>query len=217
MEPEVLIDYCGLAHGIHRVAAAGARKRMHGSEWRVQNGVDGRATRMGVAREAVAWAASVALYAAAVAAVFQRFVARSDALSCVDPHETEYLIVLFSGAIGALGLGGRPERWSAAAARALLPSASDRRRTVAIRATAALAILLGMPAALLWSVPSLNLFLDGHRPVLAEADVLLYGMGVLAQASWRVLLGRRGWIGLLAVPASALMIMASTLTSQGWC
>lgn len=168
-------------------------------------------------RSAAAWIVSGMLFAAAVASPFAGLVARSDASGCVDPHAMEYLLMVFGGAVGGLGLRDRPQRAAAGIARALLPDSTDRRRAAAARGGAILAILFGMAAPILWTVPSLNQFLDAHRPIRVEVDVLLYGMGILMQSSWRVVLGNRGWIGLIATTAAALMVISGTLTSQGWC
>ncbi|WP_430626247.1 hypothetical protein [Sulfobacillus thermotolerans] len=60
-------------------------------------------------------------------------------------------------------------------------------------------------------------FIDTHIPLLVEADLLLYLMGVIAGSSWYIILDRQSWLGLLVTPAMALMIIGSVLAGHGWC
>jgi hypothetical protein len=52
---------------------------------------------------------------------------------------------------------------------------------------------------------------------MVEADLVLYGMGVLSGTGWYWLLDRQAWIGAVANGAMALMVIGSVLTTHSWC
>ena len=99
----------------------------------------------------------------------------------------------------------------------LLPDAGDGGRLAVLRGAAAVALLVTLGATLLWVRPGLDRFLDLHRPLLIEADLLLYAMGIVDGAAWHALLDRDAWLGLLLVPAMALMVLSGGVVGRGWC
>jgi hypothetical protein len=160
---------------------------------------------------------SLAVYAAAVSGRWQRVATQADRLGCVDPHAVAYQAIVLAGLVAGLALGPTLGSWAGSAAAALLPDASEQRRAGFVQAAAWILILVGMAGSLLGIDPSLNLFLDVHRAALVEADLLLYGMGLLSGAGWRSLLGSGGWLGLLLTPAMALMMIGGGIVGSGWC
>lgn len=162
-------------------------------------------------------AVSVCLYAAAVAVTVRRAEWRADLRGCVELHAAVYQVLLAAGLALGLAAGTAVAPWTAAAARSLLPGAADGRRTAFVRAAALVVIALCLAANALWTNPAVNLFIDGHRAVLVETDVLLYGMGAAAGAAWFLLLDRYGWLGALLMPAMAFMLVGAAFTGSGWC
>jgi hypothetical protein len=160
---------------------------------------------------------SLLAYAAAVSGRWQAVAARGDRLGCVEAHVVAYQAIVLAGLLAGLALGPALGRWAAAAAGALLPAASARRRAVFVQGAAWTLILVGMAGSLLGVDPAVNVFLDVHRAALVEADLLLYGMGLLSGAAWRALLGPGGWLGLLLTPAAALMMIGGGIVGSGWC
>ncbi len=156
-------------------------------------------------------------YAAAVSYHIQHLSYLADRHGCVDNHTLQYTAILVAGLLGGLALGPWVLRWSSSAIKALMPDASDEMRMRRIKAVSVALILLGMAVDFLWIIPSLNVFIDTHVPLLVEVDLLLYLMGVIAGASWYIILDRQAWLGLLVTPAMALMIIGSVLAGHGWC
>ena len=162
-------------------------------------------------------AASVAAYAAAVSGVVQRGNLAADLRGCIELHAVVYQVLLLAGTAAGLAAGPMAVWWARAAARSLLPNGTEGRRTAWVRGAALAVIGLGLAANALWTSPSVNLFVDTHRPILVEADLLLYGMGALAGAAWYALLDEQGWIGALASPAMAFTLVSAGFTGAGWC
>ncbi len=160
---------------------------------------------------------SVAVYAAAVMRGVQRAQHLADLRGCVELHAALYQVILLAGL--ALGLAAGPvlAPWATAAARALMPEASPARRTGWVRRVAVVALVLSTASSVLWTNAGLNLFIDSHRIVLVEADVLLYAMGAISGIAWYLLLDRHGWLGVLLMPAMAFMIVSAAFTGSGWC
>jgi hypothetical protein len=156
-------------------------------------------------------------YAGAVSYHIQHLSYLADRSGCVDNHTLQYTAILLSGLLGGLALGPWVLRWSGSALAALMPAASEEMRYRRIKTLSVALILLGMAIDFLWIMPSLNLFIDTHIPLLVEADLLLYFMGAIAGASWYIILDRQAWLGLLITPAMALMIIGSVLAGHGWC
>ncbi len=165
----------------------------------------------------VAVAISFVVYAAAVSYHIQHLSYLADRGGCVDNHTLQYTAILLAGLLGGLAMGPWVLQWSSSALKALMPQAPEAMRTRRIKALAVALILLGMAIDFLWIMPSLNLFIDTHIPLLVEADLLLYVMGAIAGASWYIILDRQSWLGLLITPAMALMIIGSVLSGHGWC
>ncbi|MCL4494266.1 MAG: hypothetical protein M1294_05555 [Firmicutes bacterium] len=160
---------------------------------------------------------SLAGYAAAVSYPIQSLSYLADRGGCVDNHTLQYTGILLAGLLGGLALGPWVLKWSASALRALLPQVSEDLRYRRLKALSVAFILLGMAIDFLWIVPSLNLFIDRHTPLLVEVDLILYLMGAIAGSSWYVILDRQSWLGILVTPAMSLMIIGSVLSGHGWC
>lgn len=165
----------------------------------------------------VALIVSFVSYAVAVSYHIQHLSDIADAHGCVDNHTLQYTFILIAGLLGGLALGPWVARWSSSALKALMPDSSEEMRTRRIKALSIALILLGMAVDFLFIIPSLNVFIDTHIPLLVEADLLLYLMGVIAGSSWYIILDRQSWLGLLVTPAMALMIIGSVLAGHGWC
>jgi hypothetical protein len=117
---------------------------------------------------------------------------------------------------------GRPagptlHRWARVLAQSLLPGATGARQQAWVGAGALTLLGLGLAASALWTSAQVNLFVDTHRAVMVEVDALLYLMGVLSGGAWYALLDRQGWLGFLATPAMALMVVGAGFTGAGWC
>jgi hypothetical protein len=169
------------------------------------------------ARRAAGVALSLLVYAAAVLGRWQAASARADALGCALPRAVEDQLVVFAGLILGLVLGPALTGSARSLLRGLLPEAGEGGRLAVLRGAAAVALLVTLASALLWVRPGLDRFLDLHRPLLVEADLLLYGMGVVDGAAWHALLDRDAWLGLLLVPAMALMVLSGGVVGRGWC
>lgn len=160
---------------------------------------------------------SVLVYAAAVSGRLQHANLRADLRGCVELHAVVYQVILLAGLGAGLAAGPAGARAAAAVTRSLLPAATDARRLAWIRGAAFAFIGLAMASNALWTGPAVNLFIDTHRLILLEADVLLYGMGVGAGIGWYLLLDRYGWMGALLMPAMAFMLVGAGFTGAGWC
>ena len=164
-----------------------------------------------------AFGVSLASYALAVSLGIQHLSYQADQKGCVDQHTLQYSWILLTGVVAGIAVGPWLFHWTKRAVNALMPGVNETIRQKRIRAVAIGFILLGMAVDFLWIIPSLNLFIDLHRPLLVEADVILYSMGTISGASWYVVLDRQAWLGLLIMPAMALMIVGSVLSRHGWC
>ncbi len=171
----------------------------------------------GSRRRLLAFVLSVASYAAAVSAGVQQISTHADQKGCVDPHTLQYSWILLTGVVAGIAVGPWIVSWLYRGIRVVMSTASDAALRRRVRAVATSFILLGMAVNFLWIIPRLNLFIDGHRTLLVEADVILYTMGALSGGSWFALLDRQSWIGILVMLAMALMIISSVLSGHGWC
>lgn len=160
---------------------------------------------------------SLVSYALAVSYRVQQVSTKSDQRGCVDPHALQYSWILLTGVIAGLAVGPWLVSWARRGTRAFMTQVDEASRWHRIRAVAISFILLGMAIDFLWVIPRLNVFIDLHRPLLVEVDVILYAMGTLSGASWFAILDRQSWLGLLVTLAMSLMIMSSVLSGHGWC
>lgn len=169
------------------------------------------------ARAAAGLGLSLGVYAAAVLGHWQAATAAADALGCALPRAVQDQAVVFAGLLAGLVLGPALTASARSLLRGLLPEAGDGARQGALRGAAAVALLLTLATTLLWVRPGLDRFLDAHRPLLVEVDLLLYAMGLVDGAAWHALLDRDAWLGLLLVPAMALMVLSGGVVGRGWC
>lgn len=171
----------------------------------------------GSRRRLFAFLVSVASYAVAVSTGVQQISTHADQKGCVDPHTLQYSWILLTGVVAGIAVGPWLVSWADRGIRAMMSTASETAVRRRVRAVAASFILLGMAINFLWIMPRLNLFIDGHRTLLVEADVILYAMGAFSGASWFALLDRQSWLGILVMLAMSLMIISSVLSGHGWC
>lgn len=156
-------------------------------------------------------------YALAVSYPVQHLSYLADRGGCVDNHTLQYTGILLAGLVGGLALGPWVLKWSGTALQALMPQVTANIRYRRLKRLSVALILLGMAIDFLWIVPSLNLFIDQHSPLLVEVDLLLYLMGATSGSSWYIILDRQSWLGILVTPAMSLMIIGSVLAGHGWC
>jgi hypothetical protein len=142
---------------------------------------------------------------------------RADLQGCVETLAIAIQLLMLAGAVAGLAVGRPAVAGADQAVRALMPGAGAARRAAYLRGGAWAVILLAAASSALWVAPAVDLALDSHRALLVEADLLLYTMGVLAGIGWRALLDRDGWLGLLLMPAMALMVLGSGVVGRGWC
>lgn len=171
----------------------------------------------GSARRLFTFALSVASYAVAVSARVQQISTHADQKGCVDPHTLQYSGILLTGVVAGIAVGPWVVSWAYRGIRTMMTTASESALRRRVRAVAASFILLGMAVNFLWIIPRLNVFIDGHRTLLVEADVILYTMGAVSGSSWFALLDRQSWMGILVMLAMSLMIISSVLSGHGWC
>ncbi len=178
---------------------------------------------MGALQRSAPWtragglALSLGVYAVAVLGAVDRAATQADRLGCVDLQAVQDQVVIVAGLLAGLALGATLGRWARAAAAALLPAAPEARRLAAVRLASLVAIAAATAVNALWVDPRVGAFIGLHRPLLVEADLLLYLMGTLAGGAWYALLDRQGWLGLLVAPAMALMLVSTGVVGRGWC
>lgn len=160
---------------------------------------------------------SIAGFAAAAVHGWAALAVGADVHGCVDVHGLEYVAFVISGMLLGLALGPSVRQGAGSVASAILPNVDERSRVRRVNALATLFILLGMVVDGFWLSPGFNVFIDTHRTLMVEADIVLYGMGILSGAGWYWLLDRQAWIGLLTTVAMALMVIGSVLTTHSWC
>lgn len=160
--------------------------------------------------------ASAVDYVGAVSVRMDRWFMPSDVRDMVWPHVTVYFLLLNGGLWLGMATGGSLLPVVQAVTQAMLPGSTEASRTATVRAISAAVVATGVLSAALWTVLSWNLFIDGHRGVMAEEDVALYLMGALTGVAWHALLDSRWWLGLWLTPAMALMVAAHTLSRFAW-
>ena len=161
-------------------------------------------------------AASIALFAATVAAPLQALSTHMNSSQLVSLQAVQFLLILIAGMLLALPFATRIARVANAFAKALLQTASDRDRLSYLRRAASAVVIFGMAVSLVWTSPTVNSFVELHRGVLIESDLLVYLMGLLTAAAWSVLLGDRAWYSLLFTPSLAMMTIANILARHSW-
>ncbi|KUO95360.1 hypothetical protein [Ferroacidibacillus organovorans] len=172
----------------------------------------------GTSSKAVVLCRSVALaiFAAAVSRQTDLWIAQADHRSLVLPHALVYFALVLSGQILGLTLSGALRQTTATLLRAVLPKTSEKDRAKRARSVAACIIVLGMLPVPLWTLPSLNAFLDGHIWLLIETYLVLFFMGFLTGGAWSVLLLARLWRALLFQAALVFMMLVNVLAANSW-
>ena len=159
---------------------------------------------------------SLAGYACAVSGPVVGWNTAPDATEHVMVHVLQYVAVLVTGVLLGMAAGPWFERGLVALLQALQPQWTEAQQRVRLRAIAYSIIGLSLIPSFLWVVSALNLFVDLHRGLAVEADVLIYLMGVLVGGSWVVLLRKSAWFGLLLSPAMTLMVLSNVLVRHTW-
>lgn len=158
------------------------------------------------------------LYALLVSAPVQSHLRIFDLRGCMNPHVLWALALVLSGTLGALPVAERALRNGLGASVAkVLPGLGREERRGSVRSAAALLIGLGMAVGFLWLVPGVDRFTDRNRALSAEADFLLYAMGILTGGAWSLLLGRLAWVGLPLTAALGSMWAALSFAPKSWC
>lgn len=160
---------------------------------------------------------SLILFALAVVHTWAQLAIDADVRGCVDVHGLEYVVIVLAGMFLGVAAGPFTERWASRISAIVFPHFDETSRRRRVNALATLFILLGMGIDIFWIVPSFNVYIDMHRALLAEADVVLYAMGALSGAGWYLLLDRHAWLGYAITSAMALMVIGSVLTTHSWC
>lgn len=155
-------------------------------------------------------------YSLGVSHPAQSFYQGADQAGYVNPHFILYLGVAWSGLFVGLALGPWIVQWLSKAVTALLPKAPEGKRTAYLRSGAWTFILLSMVPPLLWTVSTLNAFVDVHRGLFVEANLLIFLMGALNAVAWTLLLPRHAWVSLLVTPMLLGMVLMNVLTPYSW-
>ncbi|MHB1682408.1 MAG: hypothetical protein ACYCYO_06200 [Bacilli bacterium] len=159
---------------------------------------------------------SVTLFAATVSAPFQTLSTRLNMSQLVSLQAVQFLLILIAGMLPALLFANRILQAAKTITKALLQTASDAERQSYLRLVASIVIIFGMFASFVWTSTTVNAFVELHRGVLVESDLLVYLMGLLTAAAWSILLEDRVWYGLLFTPTLAMMTIANILTKHSW-
>lgn len=153
----------------------------------------------------------------AVSGPADRLIGSADRLGCVGPHVTQYLVLSAAGMVMGLAYGSYVQWGAERAARALMPSFSDRRRTQAVQALSLLLIIAGMMLVFPWLNARVDQFVGAHAILRAEIDLVVFLMGGLSGAAWVLVWRRHAWIGPILSMAMLLMMLVNTLTRHAWC
>lgn len=159
---------------------------------------------------------SLLAYGLLVSRPVQSFYYAADGAGYVDAHFLQYLGVTLSGLVTGLALGPWIGQWLLRVVPALLPKTPEGTRAMYLRSVAWSFILLSMVPPLLWTVQTLNLFVDVHRGLFVEANLLIFLMGVLNGTAWHVLVPRHAWLSLILAPAFLGMVLVNVLTPYSW-
>lgn len=159
---------------------------------------------------------SILLFAVSVSRIVHVWLLRWSALDVVLPQDVDYLLVLLAGELAALSIFDATAAAARRVARILFSRYSEVRRESLIRQAAAVMIVIGMLPTLLWTIPQLNGFVNAHRGLIVEVDLIVYLMGLFVGTSWSILLKQKLWIGLLITPGVVLMTLANVLSVYSW-
>lgn len=156
-------------------------------------------------------------YAASVSHWITRDIVSSDRHGCLGPH------IVTAWAMGVLGMGAAlvlvptVERLVQGVMAAFLPHQSSALRWQIARTLAAAFLIGNALAGLIWTSPRLDLFVDLHRPLRTESDVLIMAMGLAGGTAWRTLWPRWAWLGVGISIFMTYIVLANTLTRHAWC
>lgn len=130
-------------------------------------------------------------------------------------HATQYLFIFVSGM--CFGLGTAPSLVAGfQVVFQTVQSSISRGTGLAWSRFAAATLAVVMIPSLLWTVSSLNVFIDSRQGLVVEADVLVVLMGLLTGSAWYALLERKAWVGILFSLCMGLMVIGSILSNAGW-
>ncbi len=127
-----------------------------------------------------------------------------------------YLLISLAGMLPGFALRVQILRFADSFSHALLQDASDERRSAYLQRTATTILLLSMVASLLWTNSALNAFVDLHRGLYVEANLIVYVMGFIVASAWILLLKRYALYGLLFSSTLLMMMIANLLASHSF-
>ncbi len=156
-------------------------------------------------------------YAAAVSVAVRHAMRSADQLGCNGPHIVEAWGINVLGMLGALVIVPSADRFVQRVMRAFLPQRTESFRQRMAQSTAIIFLVGNALAGLVWTSSRLDLFVDAHRPLMTEADVLVFSMGWLGGVSWRVIWPRWAWFGVAISLVMTYFILSNTLSRHAWC
>lgn len=159
---------------------------------------------------------SLLSYGLLVSLPLQHLYYGTDVGGFVNLHFAEYLGITFSGLLMGQAFSPWFAGWVPVAVTELLPKAPEVKRTTYLRSAAWIIVVLSMIPSLVWTISVLNVFVDTHRGLFVEVNLLIFLMGAINSIAWRILLPRHAWFGLILTPMSQLMVLATVLTPHSW-
>lgn len=156
-------------------------------------------------------------YALMVSAWVTRDIVSADRSGCLGPHITTAWGLSVLGMIAALLLISSVSTLIHTVMSAFLPHQSERLRWQIARTVAIVFLVGNALAGLIWTNPTLDLFVALHRPLRTEADLLILAMGFAGGVAWRTLWPKWAWLGLIISIIMTYMVLANTLSRHAWC
>ncbi|MCI0182269.1 MAG: hypothetical protein OWR52_10465 [Acidibacillus sp.] len=127
-----------------------------------------------------------------------------------------YLIISIAGMLPGFSLQPKILEFATGFSQALLQNDSDERRVAYLHRTAVIILIISMIASLLWTNSALNQFVDLHRGLYVEANLLVYIMGFVTSIAWILLLKRYALYGILFTSTMMMMMIANLLASHSF-
>lgn len=156
------------------------------------------------------------IFIAAVSRQVDFLITQADRRAVVLPHAIVYFALALCGVIVGLSLPIFTRRVGETLLRTLLPKTAETKRKELLRSIAACIVFLGMLPVPLWTLPTLNAFLDGHIWLFVEANLSLVLTGFLTGSAWSILLPNRLWLALLFQTVLVFMMLTNILASSSW-
>lgn len=159
---------------------------------------------------------SIVLYSVAVSSPATTLCAGSVSKGYLSLQGLQYTLITVSG----LGMGLTTSRWLIQGMQSFFKSLAYRHRGVNLERKewrlAVIILVTGTSLNTLFLSLGFNQFVDLHKGLSVEMDILLFAMGVFMGVAWVILLRQNAWWGLFASTAMSLMIMSNTLAAHSW-